>query len=319
MGGVWAAWVLLGWPLAVVGQQAAVRITPEEYIARWQEVAIRKMQEHGIPASITLAQGLLESNNGNSRLAREANNHFGIKCTSDWTGGKIYHDDDKKDDCFRKYRDAADSFEDHSRFLQRPRYAGLFQLKPTDYKGWAHGLKQAGYATDPHYPHKLINLIERFELDQLDKGIKPNRQLADAPTAPKHHRSGRHPAGEVTITIGAGREVQRFEGRIKYIKAKAGDNFKALADELEMMPGQLARYNDLPKDATLQAGQVIYLQPKRSAAKSAIVHTVRNGDTLWSLSQQYGVKLDRLVKYNGLAADAPLQPGSKVQLRKPRK
>ena len=132
------------------------------YITKWKEVAIQKMKEHGIPASITLAQGLLESRSGQSDLTLEARNHFGIKCTPDWTGGKVYHDDDKKDDCFRKYKRDEDSFEDHSKFLMKPRYAGLFELKPTDYKGWAHGLKKAGYATDPRYPAKLIDLIERY-------------------------------------------------------------------------------------------------------------------------------------------------------------
>jgi flagellum-specific peptidoglycan hydrolase FlgJ len=155
-------------------------ISAPEYIERYKNIAIREMQEYGIPASITLAQGLLESGNGNSPLARYANNHFGIKCTPDWKGDKYYKDDDKRNDCFRVYRDAQESFEDHSRFLQRSRYAALFRLRSTDYKGWAHGLKDAGYATNPKYPQLLINLIERFELYQYDeKDNRRNRERED--------------------------------------------------------------------------------------------------------------------------------------------
>ena len=145
------------------------KYTPESYIEKWKDVAIRQMRKHGIPASITLAQALLESSNGNSVLAREANNHFGIKCTSDWTGGTYYHDDDKSRDCFRKYRDASESFEDHTEFLKHKRYVGLFKLGSTDYRGWAKGLKNAGYATNPKYPELLINLIDKYHLDKYDR------------------------------------------------------------------------------------------------------------------------------------------------------
>jgi hypothetical protein len=147
---------VLSTALSAPGQPGTDRITAEQYIEQWKAVAVKKMKEHGIPASITLAQGLLESGNGNSELARKANNHFGIKCTPDWTGGKSYHDDDAKNECFRKYNDAAQSYEDHAKFLQRSRYASLFELKPTDYKGWAHGLKKAGYATaDIYVPREV--------------------------------------------------------------------------------------------------------------------------------------------------------------------
>jgi hypothetical protein len=284
--------------MSLAGQPPGERFTAEEYIAQWKEVAVKKMKEHGIPASITLAQGLLESGNGNSVLAREGNNHFGIKCTPDWTGGRTYHDDDKKNDCFRKYRDAAQSYEDHAKFLQKPRYASLFELKPTDYKGWAQGLKKAGYATDPNYPRKLIELIERYELANLDKGIdvsyKPSSKPAAKPAASKPR--GRNTVGGETITIGAGREVEQFEGRIKFVRAKGGENFRKLADELEMTHGMLARWNDMDKNATLAEGQVVFIQPKRNAAKGANVHVVRAGETLWSISQEHGVKLKKLAQ-----------------------
>ena len=304
-------------PAVAQGQPPQRRLTAEEYITQWQQVAVAKMKEHGIPASITLAQGLLESGNGNSELAREANNHFGIKCTPDWRGGKVYHDDDRKNDCFRKYRDAADSYEDHSRFLLRPRYADLFTLKPTDYKGWAHGLKKAGYATDPRYPQKLIDLIERYELNKLDSGQRPAKA---ARPAPPHASGGRPPrrseGEEVTVTIGAARPVERFAGRIKMVTARKGDTFARLADELGQIPGMLAHWNDLPKGAAREEGQVIFLQPKRNSVKDPATHTVMAGESLWSISQQYAIKLDKLAAYNGLAPDAPVKPGTRLSLRK---
>lgn len=148
----------------------------EGYIREYSGIAVREMKKYGIPASITLAQGMLESGNGNSSLARYANNHFGIKCTPDWDGRKYYKDDDRRNDCFRVYKDAEESFEDHSQFLRRKRYAQLFELKSTDYKRWAKGLKKAGYATNPKYPRLLIDLIERYELDRFDEKRARNRR-----------------------------------------------------------------------------------------------------------------------------------------------
>lgn len=300
------------------GQPSGKRLTAEEYIEQWKEVAVRKMKEHGIPASITLAQGLLESGNGNSTLAREANNHFGIKCTPDWTGGKVYHDDDKKDDCFRKYKDASQSYEDHAKFLKRPRYASLFELKPTDYKGWAHGLKRAGYATDPNYAPKLISLIERYELHKLDRGVDISPRTAPEPR-PAPDRRGRQTVGGETITIGAGRAVEVFDGRIKYVRAKGGEDLRKLARDLELNPGMLARWNDMAKDATLTEGQRVFIQPKRNAAKRAEVHVAREGESLWSVSQEHGVKLEKLARYNALSTDARLSSGQRIALRKPKR
>jgi len=331
-------WITAGWLVLSLGGPAlgthgqplegdgpnGKRYTPEEYIGQWKEVAVRKMREHGIPASITLAQGLLESGNGNSKLAREANNHFGIKCTSDWTGGKSYHDDDARNECFRKYKSAEQSFEDHAKFLQRPRYAGLFELKPTDYKGWAHGLKKAGYATDPGYAPKLISLIERYELHNLDRGVdvayKPARPDAKPVAKPAPPKPARRPSGgSETVTIGAGREVAVFEGRINYVRAKQGEDLRKLARELEMHHAMLARWNDMDKNASLEEGQTVFIQPKRNAAKSAATHTAIEGETLWSVGQHYGVKLARLAKYNALPGDARLSAGQQVHLRKPKR
>lgn len=312
--------LLVGQAFVATEGQPGKPLTAEDYIAQWKEVAVKKMKEHGIPASITLAQGLLESGNGNSVLARESNNHFGIKCTPDWTGGRSYHDDDIKDDCFRVYKNAADSYEDHAKFLQRSRYAALFELKSTDYKGWAHGLKKAGYATDPRYPQKLIELIERYDLHNLDVGVdvayKP--KPAERPTI-RQVRGGRKPVGGEEITIGAGRAVDVFEGRIKFVRAKEGDSFRKLATDLEMTHGMLARWNDMDKESSLTEGQIIYIQPKRNASKTNDMHTAHTGETLWGVSQQYGVKLSKLAKYNGLAPDAALTEGQRIALRKPRR
>lgn len=163
-----------------------------QYVARYKDIAIQEMQNHGIPASIKLAQGILESGNGTSSLARNSNNHFGIKCTSDWTGGKTYHDDDAANDCFRVYRMPEESFRDHSQFLLRRRYENLFKLNPTDYKGWARGLKDAGYATNPRYADLLIDIIERYELFQFDQPSRygrhstPTQTVASLPTMKIH-------------------------------------------------------------------------------------------------------------------------------------
>jgi LysM repeat protein len=297
--------------------------SPEGYITQWKEVAMRKMKEHGIPASITLAQGLLESRNGNSLLAAEGNNHFGIKCTSDWSGGKMYHDDDRKNDCFRRYKRAEDSFEDHSMFLMRPRYAGLFELKPTDYKGWAHGLKKAGYATDPAYPRKLIDLIERYELSKLDEGIdvsyaERSRPASDRGKPGRKPRDGGSSNDMGTVTIGGGRDVLVSENRIKYVLAKEGETVSTIAADLEQMPGWLAGWNDMAKDQELEAGQVVYTQPKRNKSKKAEFHLAEGGETLWGISQRFGVKLQKLAKYNSVGIADPVSIGQKVWLRKPR-
>lgn len=314
-------WVLVTVLAPVLAQAGSADQTPEQYIAKWKEVAVRKMKEHGIPASITMAQGLLESRNGNSILAVNGNNHFGIKCTPDWTGGSIFYDDDKKNECFRKYRSADQSFEDHSKFLQRPRYANLFELKPTDYKGWAHGLKRAGYATDPHYPQKLINLIERYQLDNLDRGVNVSYASKDA--TPGKATSGnpvRHTNrnDDNVVTIGNARPVELFDGRIKFVRARKGETVRNIAEEIQQMPGLVAGWNDMGKDGTLEDGQVVYIQPKRNKSKDQESCTAQEGETLWSISQRYGVKLKKLAKYNGMGIADPVQAGQKVWLRKPR-
>ncbi len=182
--------------------------TAEQYIRRFSRVAVKKMRSNGIPASITLAQGLLESGNGNSSLARYANNHFGIKCTPDWKGKKYYKDDDRKNDCFRVYKTPEASFDDHSEFLKRSRYQSLYRLKKTDYKGWAHGLKKCGYATNPDYPQLLINLIERYDLHRYDRKGKrkqmEKRMASPAPEKKPAPRTAPSPPPGKTYTVRSG-------------------------------------------------------------------------------------------------------------------
>ena len=306
-------------------------ISAQEYIDAWKDEAIYQMVLHKIPASITLAQGLLESGNGNSRLAVQGNNHFGIKCHNDWSGAKIFEDDETSGECFRKYDDPSESFEDHSIFLQKKRYEPLFQLDIKDYKGWAKTLKECGYATNPKYPQLLINLIEQYGLTQFDKeGIEhikkntiPKRSngknhspsnSTDAKTNNSRSKSGGKSSEGKTITITNNREINLSNNRIKFIYAKAGDTPEKIAEDLDLVPWLVAKYNDLEPNATLKEGQVIYIQPKRARAKEA-THTVQPGDSMWSISQKYGVKLKKLYKKNLLTPGTEPQAGQKIKLK----
>jgi LysM repeat protein len=228
---------------------AYVAYTPEAYIRRFSKVAVRKMKTCRIPASITLAQALLESGTGNSSLARYANNHFGIKCTPDWKGKKYYKDDDRKDECFRVYRTPEESFRDHSEFLKRPRYAALYKLKPTDYKGWAHGLKAAGYATNPDYPQLLIGLIERYDLHRFDRRGK--RKMKHA--APPAHTQRKAPAAKsATPAKSSGNSQDSYTVR-------SGDTLYGIARRFGLTVEQLKQLNGL-RSNTIRPGQKLIIQ-----------------------------------------------------------
>ena len=293
----------------------AQSITVDGYIIEYRELAISEMQRSGIPASIKLAQGILESANGNSRLAVSANNHFGIKCHG-WTGEEIYHDDDKKNECFRKYREARESFYDHTNFLMsHSRYAFLFEYKPDDYKSWARGLSKAGYATDPTYPQKLINLIERYSLQQYDKGV-----VVDRETSPAGQPRQETDAWEDFTSFHINRYQVRSNNRTEYIITQEGDSYISLSNEFDMMPWQLPRYNDAKSTDPLHAGQIIYLQPKRrKAEKGKTTHTVQENETMYSISQQYAIKLHRLHILNLIEEDMQPQVGEVLNLRKRKK
>jgi LysM repeat protein len=293
--------------LALYGQSGS-RNTREEYISTYKDLAIIEMKRSGIPASITMAQACLESGDGNSWLARKANNHFGIKCHNDWNGRKIHHDDDEKNECFRKYKSVYDSYRDHSDYLMgQSRYNFLFELDPSDYKGWARGLKKAGYATDASYAEALIRIIKDYELDRLDQEV-----VARQGRPPRHKTI--IPAAE---SSGTGRTLME-RNRIRYIYARSGDSFETLTKEFGKLPWELPRYNDLPASAKIDSGQLIYLQPKRnSAAPGNKTHTVREGETIYSISQLYGIKIDKLCEKNQLDRNSEPPAGTILQLRKP--
>ncbi|MEA4982164.1 MAG: glucosaminidase domain-containing protein [Paludibacter sp.] len=274
------------------------------YIERFHTIAIKQQKIHRIPASIILAQGLLESSAGRSRLTIEANNHFGIKCHN-WDGDKIYHDDDEKNECFRKYRHAEESYEDHSLFLtSRPRYQSLFQLKTTDYAGWAYGLKAAGYATDPGYAQKLISIIERYNLHQYDthKGIFCSKE--------EHQNNKQDQPPPLNV-----REVYKLN-YIKMIVATDADSYASIATEFNIPEKKLRKYNDVGEDAMIKKGNIVYLSMKKKRASRANpVHVVQPGETLYGISQTYGIQLISLYKINNLAFNQGAQIGQIIKLR----
>ena len=303
------------WIFFAIPDLLAQRITAEEYINTWKDVAISEMKRSGIPASIKLAQGMLESANGNSRLATVDNNHFGIKCHG-WQGKKAYHDDDKKGECFRHYKNAKESFIDHTDFLKsHNRYAFLFDYPSTDYKNWAHGLRKAGYATDPNYPQKLISLIERYELHQYDTGVSIPKKTTTPKTIKARTRDG-----DDFSSFSIDKYPVRENNRTQYITAKSGDTYASLTAELELMPWQLPKYNEVKATDKISEGQMVYLQPKRrKAERGNETHTVRSGETMHSISQQYAVKQSRLYVLNRMDEDEQPKTGETLNLRKKKK
>lgn len=270
-----------------------------EYIEKYSDLAVEQMKLHKIPASITLAQGLLESGAGNSELARKSNNHFGIKCGGNWRGRTVRHDDDARNECFRAYKYPSESYEDHSDFLKRgARYAFLFQLDITDYKGWARGLKKAGYATDPSYANRLITIIEDYDLYKYDrKGVYSERKLKKNPWLMNPH--------QVYIA-----------NDIAYIIARSGDTFEGLEKEFDISWRRLVKYNDLQRDYTLMDGDIIYLKgKKKKASKPYTVYVVRDGDSMHGISQKYGIRLKNLYKMNRKDGDYVPEVGDRLRLR----
>jgi len=280
----------------------------DEYIQLYKNLAIQQMKRSGVPASIIISQGMLESDNGNSRLAVSANNHFGIKCHKSWSGSTIYHDDDKKGECFRKYDDSENSFADHSDFLRyTKRYAFLFDLKPTDYKGWAYGLRKAGYATNPQYAERLIKIIEENQLYLLDQGVDV------AVASPSRLRVEETEGYQVDIY--RNHKVMERNG-VPYIVVKAGDSMESLAKELEMMRWQLYKYNDLADNAKIAPGDEIYIKSKkRRAAKEFPIHVCDSGETMKTISHNYAVKLRLLYKRNGMKPGEEPEAGQEIYLR----
>lgn len=275
----------------------------ERYVLTYYPIAVEQMTRHNIPASITLAQGLLESGAGKSKLSHSSNNHFGIKADKNWTGKRTSSLDNGKLCYFRKYDNVRDSYEDHSSFLvNRQRYASLFKLKKTDYKGWAKGLKKAGYAEDPAYPTKLISLIERYELYRYDsytmKDIKKSSGVALETHEEKYSRT-----------------IYKANGLL-YIIGDTGDTFKSLSKEFGTSQSKLIKYNDLYKGYNIKAGDIIYLEKKNSKTdKQYPTHTVNAGESMHYISQKYGIKLDKLYKNNPEYIEKSIKSGDIIRLR----
>lgn len=266
------------------------------YIRKYSSIAVDQMKRFEIPASITLAQGLLESGAGNSRLARKSNNHFGIKCHRGWRGRKVYHDDDRAHECFRAYPNVASSYEDHSRFLiSSPRYSKLFSYRITDYAKWARGLKSAGYATNPSYANMLIGIIENYKLYRYDRREGGLEAAVD----------------QMNYTHKMG-----IANGLVYLIARDGDTFKSLSAETGISASRLRKYNELDKYHSIGRGDIIYLHSKnRKAAKACRYHIVKSGESMYAISQRYGIRLKSLFKRNYLSWDYIPKVGDRLKLR----
>ena len=338
--------------LAQNGQKQKITL---DYIEKYKNIAMCEMINNKIPASITLAQGILESGNGTSRLATVGNNHFGIKCHNDWKGKTMRQDDDAPKECFRVYKTAEESFHDHSKFLKNnTRYTALFNLKITDYKAWAKGLKKAGYATLPTYANVLINLIETYDLQKYDqmvvsgkfkckkKETKQEEPKVEEPKPEKPEKVKKEKVKKEKVKKVKVKKVKpnavvaivpvlaecpvvgmtpdhhyiRENFGVKFVMTKEGDELASLAKELRIAEYQLVKYNDLGSKKTFTEGEVLYIGPKRRKAPQGYnYHKIQQGETLRQVSRLYAIKLDRLFKMNGLDENSVLSIGQEIRLR----
>ena len=334
--------LILGIGLSGAMQAQKQNPTYLEYIAQWKETAVQQQADYGVPASITMAQALLESAAGQSELALNARNHFGIKCTNDWFGGVYYYDDDSKGECFRQYADAAESFKDHSLFLKRPRYATCFEIAVEDYEGWAHRLKQCGYATDPGYASKLIKLVQDYRLDTLVQGTpeakepelygktetkKPLKAEVVHATEPIMVVSS-EPEPPYVAPLSARQEKKTFLlthptkkcNGIKYVDAREGDTYANVAFRLNVRERQLREWNDaLGRD--LAVGDRVYMKAKKKKvpAEKGIMW-VHPGEDLWEICQREGIQIKQVQKLNGFPVDLrTFRTRQQIYLNKPPK
>lgn len=326
---IWA-----GLMVAVLRVPAQISANGVIYVNTYKALAMAEMQRSGIPASITLAQGLHESEAGTSELVKNSNNHFGIKCKEDWKGEVVYHDDDSRGECFRSYSTAADSYRDHSDFLKRSsRYAFLFGLDPSNYEGWAYGLRKAGYATNIRYSQILIKLIKDYGLQQytlIAMGKMPASEEVVL-TMPGSNGSGGSRVVGQAVAVGAAGvttdsgvvvkvpEVSYPEGefsinRTKVVYVAAGVSLLSIAGRYEIPLGRLLDFNDLKEEDVLTRGQLIFLQRKRRTG-SIEYHVVREGEDLYSIAQSEGVRLQDILEMNQLTPDARPAAGEKIYLQ----
>ena len=319
--------ILLSLLFVAMSATAAVRQTREEYVEKYKAIAIAHMERYGIPASITMAQGILESDSGNSRLSISSNNHFGIKCKKSWTGDRVYHDDDAKGECFRAYPSVEASYQDHADFLdQSPRYDSLFAYPSDDYRSWARGLKAAGYATAPDYAVRLVKLIESMKLYLLDKenGNKiysasksatantetwweSNLATSDEQINPNAFR--------VTVNSHMGYGVYRTNQTF-YVVAKEGDTFESIGTVFDISPKTLRKFNDVAKDGVLSKGDIVYIERKKTQWLGNVMqHRVVRDENLYSLSQSYGIRQKSLAKLNRLRPNEDVRKGEIIRLK----
>ena len=292
----------------------AVAQTPNpaylSYIEQYHQLAEKQEKEHRIPASIVLAQGLLESGAGQSDFAKQSNNHFGIKCNNDWTGQKIYHDDDQRSECFRKYDQVLDSYEDHAIFLKnRTRYSFLFNLAPTDYEGWAQGLKKAGYATDPTYAYKLISIIEGYDLHRFDLANNSNGNNSNN-TKTEENRGSMG-----IIQAIANHQVFKVNG-VKFVTSNSGDTYVAIADEFNLSEARVREYNEIDSNTSLSIGIRVFIESKKNKASTeSETHFVQDGESMYSIAQYYGIKVESLYLLNKIPFTEGASLGQALKLR----
>ncbi|MET0465892.1 MAG: glucosaminidase domain-containing protein [Chitinophagaceae bacterium] len=320
--------VLLAASVGLHAQDAGII---EEYIEKYKELAIAEMQRTGVPASIKLAQGIHETMAGTSVLVQKSNNHFGIKCKSNWAGESVSHDDDARGECFRKYPAAEDSYKDHSNFLKNnQRYAGLFQLDPLDYEGWANGLKKAGYATNPKYPVIIIRLIETYNLQDysmiaLGKMERPAIAATSGKTTDSTATGGGNTAqptpdaeepaeGELAPVSYPAGEFRINDTRVIY--GAKGTPMLVIAQQYNVPLSRLFEFNEMTQVETLPSDQLVYIQRKRSKGQNEF-HVVKAGETLRDISQTEAIRLEFLLEYNQLKEHMRPAAGEKLYLRGP--
>ena len=313
--------LLLLLPCISYSQQSQVI---EDYIAAYKDIAIAEMQRTGVPASIKLAQGIHETMAGTSSLVKKSNNHFGIKCKSNWTGPSVSHTDDAPNECFRKYELPQESYRDHSDFLRNnTRYASLFNLDPMDYEGWAKGLKKAGYATNPRYPQIIIDLIENYHLQDYtliamgkqvpgqeeiaavlpeEKKLETLQDGADKIIAAAEEAPVNYPSGDFRIN------------NTKVVYVSSGISLLSIASQYNIPLAKIFEFNELPETETLARGQLIYLQRKRKSGESEY-HVVKAGESLADVAQVEAIRLESLLEYNHLKNYMQPAQGEKLYLK----
>lgn len=319
--------LVLGFLLAAQASIAQSAAVIRAYVTQFKDIAIEEMKRTGVPASITLAQGIHETMAGTSVLVRKSNNHFGIKCKESWTGASVKHDDDAPQECFRKYDNAFDSYRDHSDFLKtRKHYAGLFDLDPTDYQGWAYGLKKAGYATNPKYPQILIRLIRDFDLQDYtlialgQKTEGPDVLWTKGLAQPQANEAVTAVTRSVVASVPMPAKPVYPSGvfRIhdtKVVYITKGTSFLSIAEEHKISLSRLFDFNDMPPQETADADQLLYLQRKRKTGNNE-THVVGLGETLYSIAQSEGIRLESLLSLNFLHEGQQPEVGETLYLHR---